>query len=94
MKRPIQREEWIDFLVLVALRFLGGTVLGIVVCFLYFSDSLSGALARDEFKGPVVHFLVAAFLGGIGAIVTIPRWQTPWYESVIEPITKKEKEDA
>jgi hypothetical protein len=35
--------------------------------------------------------IVCGVAGGIYAVFTIPRWQTPWYEGLTQNVSKKTK---
>jgi hypothetical protein len=69
-----------DFLITLAVRFVGGAVLGCIASVVLGYRTILQAFAEDEIGAVVLRFLIWGVIGGIVGMVTTPRWQTPWYK--------------
>lgn len=78
--RVMKKNKWPDFLFTVAVRFLCGTVLGSLACFLFSWRGILRAFSHDNTSWPLVWLGLWALIGGGVAVFTVPRWQTPWYK--------------
>jgi hypothetical protein len=78
--RVMKKSKWPDFLFTVAVRFLCGTVLGGLACFLFSWRGILRAFSHDNTSWPLVWLGLWALIGGGVAVFTVPRWQTPWYK--------------
>jgi len=89
-------SQWPDYLFSVAVRSVFGGIFG----------GLAGLLLLFTGRHPIaVHmgghnalmlvaaaFVLGTLFGSIGAVCTIPYWQTPWYKGVRDE--KKDEEDS
>ena len=76
----MKKSKWPDFLFTLAVRFVCGLVLGGLVCFLFGWRGILRAFSHDNTHWPFIWPGVCGLAGGIVAVFTIPRWQTPWYK--------------
>ena len=75
----MKKSKWPDFLFTLAVRFVCGLVLGGLVCFPFGWRGILRAFSHDNTHWPLIWLGVCGLAGGIIAVFTIPRWQTPWY---------------
>jgi hypothetical protein len=96
------RAKWADFLFTLAVRFIGGAVLGLLPGFLILcpgrrsgSHPLIVWVAGDEAHPHrfLYWFICWAVAGGIIGMFTTPYWQTPWYKYERLQFDKKDRED-
>ncbi len=78
----MKKRKWPDFIFTVAVRFMGGILLGCLACCLFSYRSILGAFSHDNTKGPLVWLAVCGLIGGVIAVFTTPHWQTPWYKGI------------
>jgi RsiW-degrading membrane proteinase PrsW (M82 family) len=78
----MKKSKWADFLVTVAFRFIGGAILGCLVCLLVTYRFILRAFAHNHVHGPIIWLVVCGLAGGIIAAWTTPYWQRPWYKGV------------
>ena len=76
----MKKSKWPDFLFTLAVRFVCGLVLGGLVCFPFGRRGILRAFSHDNTHWPLIWLGVCGLAGGIVAVFTIPRWQTPWYK--------------
>jgi hypothetical protein len=100
--------KWSDYLSTAIVRGLSGAVIGLVsgVVVAFFGNSIRRHhltrshsplvdLIQQGKYGPLLVWLaVAATVGATVAVVTIPRWQTPWYKSILEDSQDKDDRAA
>jgi hypothetical protein len=87
----MKKSKWPDFLLTVAIRFIGGVVLGCgfgVVCGFRLGIILR-SFARNHIHGPFIFVGLCGLVGGIIAICTTPSWQRPWYKGIDHDVTKE-----
>src|ERR1035437_5491613 len=75
----MRKSKWPDFLFTITVRFLFGIVLGGLACFLFSWRGILRAFSHDNTHGPLIWLGLCGLVGGIVAVFTIPRWQTPWF---------------
>lgn len=75
-------KKWPNFLFTVVVRFVCGGVLGGLAFFLLAYRAVLRAFSRNDTQGPLLLLAVACVIGGLVAVWTTPRWQTPWYKGV------------
>jgi hypothetical protein len=76
----MKKSKWPDFLCTVAVRFVCGVPLGGVACLLVSYRGILRAFSHDDVYGPLVWLGLCGLAGGLVAVFTVPRWQTPWYK--------------
>jgi hypothetical protein len=76
----MKKSKWPDFLFTVAVRFVCGVVLGGLACFPFTWRGILRAFSHDNAYGPLVWLGLCGLAGGLAAVFTVPRWQTPWYK--------------
>ncbi len=76
----MKKSKWPDFLFTVAVRLLCGVVLGVLVCLLLSWGGILKVFSRGNIYVPLVWLGLYAVGGGLVAVFTVPRWQTPWYK--------------
>ncbi len=76
----MKTSKWPDFLFTLAVRFLCGVVLGGLACTLFSWRGILRAFSHDNAYGPLVWLGLCGLAGGLVAVLTVPRWQTPWYK--------------
>lgn len=75
-------NKWPDFLFTVIVRFLCGTVLGAVICLVFFYKGILTAFSHNHIRVVVVWLILWVVGGGLVAVFSVPRWQTPWYKGI------------
>ena len=75
----MKQSKWPDFLFTITVRFVFGIVLGGLVCFLFSWKGILRAFSHDNTHVPLIWLGLCGLVGGIVAVFTVPRWQTPWY---------------
>jgi len=75
----MKKSKWPDFLFTIAVRFVCGTALGGLASLLG-GRAILRAFSRDHTQGPFIWMGLCGLAGGIIAVFTVPRWQTPWYK--------------
>lgn len=90
--------KWSDYIFAVFVRSICGAVLGLLVGLVlaFFGGSVRRShltrshsplveLVQQERYGVLlILFGAAALIGAVAAVVTIPRWQRPWYKGVLD----------
>lgn len=76
----MNKSKWPDFLFTITVRFVCGLVLGGLACSFFTWKSILRAFSHDHIYGPLIWLGLCGLTGGILAVFTVPRWQTPWYE--------------
>jgi hypothetical protein len=76
----MKQSKWPDFLFTIAVRFICGFVLGSLVCLLFSWRGVLRAFSHNQIHAPFIWLGLCAVAGGIVAVFTVPRWQTPWYK--------------
>lgn len=76
----MKKSKWPDFLFTIAVRFICGVVLGGLVCVLFSWKGILYSFSRNHTHGPLVWLGLCGLAGGLVAVFTVPRWQTPWYK--------------
>jgi hypothetical protein len=76
----MKKSKWPDFLFTVAVRFVCGVVLGGLACFPFTWRGILRGFSHDNAYGPLVWLGLCGLAGGLAAVFTVPRWQTPWYK--------------
>jgi len=82
-KRRKRINSWPDFIFTIIVRLLCGGVLGGLACFVFMWRGILNAFAHNNTRVPLVVLSVCGIVGGLIAVFTVPRWQTPWYKGVI-----------
>jgi len=75
----MSKSKWPDFLFTITVRFVCGIVLGGLACFLFSWRGLLRAFSQNSTYAPFIWLGLCGLIGGVVAVFTIPRWQTPWY---------------
>ncbi len=75
----MKNSKWPDFLFTIAVRFVCGIVIGGLACFLFSWKGILRAFSHNNTVWPLVWLVFCALVGGLVAVFTVPRWQTPWY---------------
>ncbi len=75
-------SRWPDFMFTVVIRFICGTVLGGLLCLLMFYRGVLRSFSHNHIWSVVVWLGLWGFGGGLVAVFTIPKWQTPWYKGI------------
>lgn len=76
----MRTSNWSEFLFTVIVRFLGGILLGGAAGFLADYRGILRGFSHNDFVGPLLWLGLFGFSGGLVAVFTMPRWQTPWYK--------------
>ncbi len=87
----MSKDRWLDYLFTLAVRFTGGGILGIIVSLpvLFFAGTktrlrktslLVEWLNAGKHMELILWFGGCAVVGGLIAVLTTPRWKTPWYK--------------
>jgi hypothetical protein len=80
-------NPWPDFLFALAVRFVCGIVLGGLACFILSWRGILWAFSRNHTHAPLIWLGLCALAGGLIAVFTVPRWQTPWYKRDPDELT-------
>ena len=75
-------SKWLDFLFTIVVRLICGVVLGSGAGMLLNYKGILRSFSKDNLKGPVIWLALCGLVGGVIAIFTVPRWQTPWYKGI------------
>jgi len=75
-------SKWLDFLFTIVVRLICGVVLGSGAGMLLNYKGILWSFSKDNLKGPVIWLALCGLVGGVIAIFTVPRWQTPWYKGI------------
>ncbi len=73
------KSKWPDFLFTITVRFVCGIVLGGLACLLFTWRGILRAFSHNDTHWPLLWLGLCGLAGGIVAVFTVPRWQTPWY---------------
>jgi hypothetical protein len=73
-------NPWPDFLFTLAVRFVCGLILGGLGCFIFSWRGILRAFSHNHTHIPFIWLGLCALAGGVVALFTAPRWQTPWYK--------------
>ena len=87
----MKNSKWPDFLFTIALRFVCGGVIGGLACFLFSWRGILRAFSHNNLHWPLVWLGLCVLAGGLVAIFTVPRWQTPWYRRVSHALDLREE---
>jgi uncharacterized protein YrzB (UPF0473 family) len=80
------KNPWPDFLFALAVRFVCGVVMGGVACIVLTGRGMLWAFSRNHTHAPLLWLVLCALAGGLIAIVTLPRWQKPWYKRELDEL--------
>jgi hypothetical protein len=75
----MKQSKWPDFLFTITVRFVFGILLGGLACLFFSWRGDLRAFSHDNTHAPLIWLGLWGLVGGIVAVVTVPRWQTPWY---------------
>jgi hypothetical protein len=78
----MKQSKWPDFLFTIAVRLIGGIVLGGLACFVLGYRGILRAFSHDNTREPLIWLVLCGLAGGIIAVFTVPHWQTPWYKGI------------
>jgi hypothetical protein len=78
----MKKNKWPDFILTVAIRFVGGVVLGAGAGLIFGYRFVLRSFSRNHMSGPLILLGVCGLVGGIIAVCKIPYWQTPWYKGM------------
>lgn len=73
-------NPWPDFLFTLAVRFFCGVILGGLACFIWSWRGILLSFSHNHTHAPLIWLGLCSLIGGIVALFTVPRWQTPWYK--------------
>jgi hypothetical protein len=76
----MKTSRWPDFLFTISVRFICGSILGGLAFFLFGWRGILRVLTHNHIHGPLIWLGLCGLAGGIVAVFTVPRWQTPWYQ--------------
>jgi hypothetical protein len=76
------KSEWADFWVTIAMRFLGGILLGALAGVVLGHRIVLWWLSRDYMRWLGLWIGAWALGGGVIAVLRTPHWQTPWYKGI------------
>jgi len=89
--------KWSDYLSTAIMRAVFGAIIGIVISvpLIFFGGSMGrhyggkrsllvGWIQDGNYRALLFWFGAWGIGGAIIAVVTIPRWQTPWYKGVLD----------
>lgn len=83
----MRTSKWPDFLFTITVRFICGIVLGGLACLLLTWKGILRASSHDLVHWPLIWLGLCGLVGGIVAVLTVPRWQTPWYRRDSEELS-------
>jgi hypothetical protein len=81
-RRGVVKDEWADFWVTIAMRFVGGIILGALAGVVLGHRLILRWLARDGMASVGVWLGAWSLAGGVVAVLRTPQWKTPWYKGV------------
>lgn len=73
-------NPWPDFLFTLVVRLLCGVILGALACFILSWRGILRSFSHNQTHVPLIWLGLCALTGGVIALFTVPRWQTPWYK--------------
>jgi hypothetical protein len=76
----MKQSKWADFFFTITVRFIFGIVLGGLACFFFSWRGILRAFSHNNTHVPLIWLGLCGLVGGIVAVFTVPRWQTPWYK--------------
>jgi membrane peptidoglycan carboxypeptidase len=76
----MKQNKWPDFLFTLTVRFVFGIVLGGLACSLFSWKGILRAFSHNNTHWPLIWMGLWGSVGGVIAVFTVPRWQTPWYK--------------
>ena len=76
----MKKSKWPDFPFAITVRFVCGIVLGGLASFLFGWRGILRAFSHNDTHGPLIWLGLCGLTGGLVAVFTVPRWQTPWYK--------------
>jgi len=76
----MKNNKWPDFLFTLTVRFVCGSVLGAGASLLIGWRGILRSFSHNHIQVGIIWLGLGALVGGIVAVLTIPRWQTPWYK--------------
>ena len=79
------KSKWPDFLFTVAVRFFVGVVLGCVLSMIVGYRGILRSFSHNHVKAVEFWVGLCGLIGGLVALFTTPRWQTPWYQGIRSP---------
>jgi len=79
------KSKWPDFLFTLAVRLFCGVFLGGLLCVLIGYRGILSSFAHNHIRAAGVWLGLWALAGGLVAVLTTPRWQTPWYKESAVP---------
>lgn len=79
------KSKWPDFLFTLAVRLVCGVILGCLLYIIFGYRGMLRAFAHNHIKAVEIWLCVFGFGGGLVAVFTTPKWQTPWYRSIRSP---------
>lgn len=85
----MRKSRWPDFLFTLVVRLFCGILLGCLLCVLLGYRGILGAFSRNHIRSVEVWFGLWGVGGGLVAVFTTPRWQTPWYQGIAGPSSWK-----
>ena len=93
----MKKNKWPDFILTLAIRFIGGMILGCIVAVLlgwrgilrsfgnyhYYRHQLTSPnYPHSHLNWPLIWLTGCGLVGGIIAVCQTPYWQTPWYKGI------------
>ncbi|MDB6022140.1 MAG: hypothetical protein JWQ04_1997 [Pedosphaera sp.] len=83
----MKQNRWPDYLFSVGVRLVFGGIFGAVGGLLLLVSGRHPMVVhlggRNALMLIAAAFVLGAVIGSIGAVLTIPDWQTPWYKGVL-----------
>jgi hypothetical protein len=74
------KSKWPDFLFTISVRFVCGILFGALTGLLFFWRGILRSFSHDHTHWAFLWLGICSLTGGIVAVFTVPRWQTPWYK--------------
>jgi drug/metabolite transporter (DMT)-like permease len=78
----MKKSKWPGFLFTIAVRFLGGLLLGCLACALIVSRARLRAFSHDNARRTLLWLALCGLAGGIIAVFTTPNRQRPWHKGI------------
>ena len=75
-------SKWPDFLFTIVVRFICGLVLGGMACVLLFYRGILRSFSHNHIRSVGIWLAIWCVGGGLIAVFTVPKWQTPWYKGI------------